>query len=70
MNRQEFINNACRMGYCTRPQAEKYCGDRETFTEDDYIGVFTKSQSECHNIGGTPLYGGGRTSKRYFREDD
>lgn len=70
MTRSEFITSACRMGYCTRPQAEMYCVGKENFTDDDYIKVFEMAQESGRKFGGVPLYGGGKTTKRYFREDD
>ena len=44
MTKDEFINSACRMGYCNKEQADLYiklhCKDKEIFTDDDYIEVY------------------------------
>ena len=42
MNRDTFIETCCKSGYCSKEQAAKYAGDRQEFTEDDFIEAFRK----------------------------
>ena len=67
MTKDEFIKTACKMGYCNKKEAEQYCKDKDELTDDDYIEVYRKRESKIH-ITGQPLYGGGRTSKHYYRD--
>ena len=67
MTKDEFIKTACKMGYCSKKQAENYCEGKETLTDDDYIGVYRMAESQkprSHGIG----CGNGFTSKRYKRD--
>ena len=67
MTKDEFIKTACSLGYCNQEQAEKYCGGRETFADDDFIGVYRSTQkmlSRGHVYGRN----GARTSKSYFHD--
>ena len=68
MTKDEFIENACKMGYCNKKQAEEYCKDKETLTDDDYIGVFRYVDGLRYRYRGVALHGGGTTSKHYFRD--
>ena len=67
MTKDEFIKSACKMGYCNKKEAEEYCKDREELTEDDYIEVYRKSESQI-KITGVALFGGGRRSTHKFRD--
>lgn len=67
MTKAEFIKNACKMGYCNKKEAEEYCKDREELTEEDYIEVYRKVESQI-KITGVCLYGGGRRSTHKFRD--
>ena len=40
MNKDEFVNLATRMGYCSKKQAQEYAADREEFTEADFEEVY------------------------------
>lgn len=40
MSRDEFIRLCLSMGYCTKTTAEKYAGDRENFTDEDFVEVY------------------------------
>ena len=66
MTKEEFIKSATKLGYCTKRQAEEYCEGREKFTEDDYIAVFRKAESEEYRYRGISLGDGGYTSKHNF----
>lgn len=68
MNKEEFIKNATKGGYCNKKQAEEYCRDKEVFTDEDYIAVFRKAENEIYKRYGRPLFGGGQTSKHYFAD--
>lgn len=66
MTKDEFIKSACKMGYCNKKQAEQYCEGKETFTDEDYIGVYKMVESQRYKTPGHHLFGGGYTSKLYF----
>ena len=70
MPRDEFIKSAARLGYCTKKEAEEYCNKyrEDAYTEDDYIEVCRFVESRRYRSPGTPLAGGGYTSKRYSME--
>lgn len=63
MKKDEFIKNACKMGYCNKEQAEKYSEGKEVFTEDDYISVYEMVDNQRYKTPGHRLFGGGYTSK-------
>ena len=42
MNKKEFIASCKERGYASEKEAEEYCGDRETFTDDDLINAYRK----------------------------
>lgn len=68
MTKEEFIKTACSLGYCNAMQAEEYCKDRVTFTDDDYIGVYRMVEAQRHRNHGKPLGNGSYTTKRYSRD--
>ena len=68
MNKDEFIKNATKSGYCNKKQAEEYCKGKEVFTEDDYIEVFRKAECDKYINRGAVLGNGGHTTKHYFRD--
>ena len=68
MTKEEFIKTACSLGYCNKKQAEKYCEGKDTFTDDDYIGVYRMVESQRHITPGRPLGDGAYTSKRFYRD--
>lgn len=65
MTKEEFIQNASSLGYCSKKVAEEYCKDRDELTEDDYIAVFRKANVLEPTNNGTMKCGEGRTTKRY-----
>lgn len=71
MIKDEFIKTAARSGYCTKKEAEMYCGKnpKDVYTDDDYIEVYRFVRDRNHISRGQPLYGGGTTSKRYVLDD-
>ena len=68
MTKAEFIKTACAMGYCNKKQAEKYCEGKDELTEDDYIEVYRKRESETRRGTCRSLGDGAYTSKRYYRD--
>ena len=66
MTKDEFIKTACSLGYCNKKQAEEYCEDRETFTDDDFIGVYRSTQKLDLMRGHVYGRNGAKTSKRYL----
>ena len=40
MTKDKFISQATSLGYCSKPVAILFAGERESFTEDDFIKVF------------------------------
>lgn len=66
MTKDEFVKNACRMGYCTKQIAERYARGKEELTDDDYIEVFRISE-EIYGRGNDGLrkYGNGKSTKSY-----
>ena len=64
MTKDEFVKTACKMGYCNKFQAEAYCEGRDTFTDEDFIGVYrmVESQRPKNKRNGC---GNGFTSERY-----
>lgn len=71
MTRDEFIKSSSRLGYCTKDEAEGYCNknQKEVYTEDDYVEVCRFVDSRRYRLPGSPLAGGGYTSKRYSIEE-
>ena len=67
MTKAEFIKSASKMGYCTKEEAEEYCKNRDELTEDDYIEVYRKRESQI-KITGVRLHGGGRRSTHKFKD--
>ena len=70
MTKEEFIKTAYSLGYCDAMQAEEYCGDRETFTDDDYIELYRMVEAQRHRNRGRPLGNGSYTTKRYLRDGE
>lgn len=68
MNKAEFIKIAPKMGYCTKQVAEEYCKDKDTLTDDDFIGVWRMQENREYKNPGQPLMRGGRIRKRYLRD--
>ena len=42
MTREEFLTTCYQLGYCSPIQAKEYAGDRQEFTDDDFIKVHRK----------------------------
>ena len=42
MDRETFIKACSSGGYCSKEEAAKYAGDRQEFTEDDFIEAYRK----------------------------
>lgn len=40
ITRAEFIQTAVDCGYASREKVERYAGDRDKFSDDDYIAVY------------------------------
>lgn len=70
MTKEEFIKTAYSLGYCDAMQAEEYCKDRTTFTDDDFIGVYRMIEAQRYKCHGRPLGNGSYTTKRFLRDDD
>ena len=68
MTKDEFIKNACKLGYCNKVQAEEYCKGKDTFTEDDYIEVYRKAEGQKYKSPGHSLGNGTYTSKRFYHD--
>lgn len=68
MNKAEFIKIAPKMGYCSKQVAEEYCKDKDTLTDDDFIGVYRMQENQNYKNPGQPLMSGGRIRKRYLRD--
>ena len=68
MTKGEFIKTACKMGYCTEKQAEKYSEGKDELTEDDFIEVYRKREGERRTGTHRYLGDGAYTSKRYYRD--
>lgn len=68
MNKEEFIKIAPKMGYCSKQVAEEYCKDKDTLTDDDFIGVYRMQENQNYKNPGQPLMSGGRIRKRYLRD--
>ena len=68
MTKDEFIKNACSMGYCNKKQAEQYCEGRDALTDDDYIGIYRMVEAQKHKSHGGALGDGAYTTKRYFHD--
>lgn len=68
MTKEEFIKNAYSLGYCDKMQAEQYCEGRDTFTDDDYIGVYRMVEEQRLKYRGRPLGNGAYTTKHYTGE--
>ena len=68
MTKKEFIKYACSLGYCNKKEAEEYCEDREEFTDDDYIGVYTMVKNHRPKYYGVPMGDGGYTTKRFIKD--
>lgn len=45
MTRDEFLIACFKMGYCSPIQAKEYAGDRQEFTDDDFIAVYRKYEN-------------------------
>ena len=68
MNKDEFVNNACKMGYCDKKTAERYAEGKDELTDDDYIEVYRLMQKrEVTSSDGFHQYdrNGGKTTKSY-----
>ena len=70
MTRNEFIELCTRCGYCNKKEAKAYAGDRDIFTDDDFIAVsrthHDKSDfDEYYFSKKWDVTEGGRTTKRY-----
>ena len=72
MTKDKFISQATSLGYCSKPVAILFAGERESFTEDDFIKVFrvaerreTRKKSIEHGVRKRPLGHGCRTTKQY-----
>ena len=48
MTRDEFKLGCWASGYCSPSQAVEYMGDREEFTEDDFIEVYRRYNGHYH----------------------
>lgn len=68
MTKEEFIKTACALGYCNKKQAEIYCENKVTLTDDDYIGVYRMVEGQRHIIPGKSLGDGAYTSKIFYRD--
>lgn len=68
MNKEKFIKNAVKGGYCNKKQAEEYCKGKESFTDDDYIAVFRKAENDIVKRHGRALGDGAYTTKHYFSD--
>lgn len=68
MKKDEFIKNACMLGYCNKDIATEYCKDKETFTDDDYIEVYRKAEGQKHKPHGHGLGNGSYTTRKYYRD--
>lgn len=42
MTREEFLTTCYKVGYCSPMQAKEYAGERQEFTENDFIEVYRK----------------------------
>ena len=65
MNREEFITLCRRCGYCSKAQAERYAGDRDEFTDDDFIEAhrFGQREVERRALGKWHVICGGKSTK-------
>lgn len=67
MTKDEFIKNSCKMGYCNKKEAERYCEGKENFTDDDYIGVYRMAEEQQYRTyGGHAIGNGAFTTKKFF----
>lgn len=48
MTRDEFKLGCWASGYCSPSQAIEYMGDRQEFTEDDFIEAYRKYHGHYH----------------------
>ena len=49
MTRDEFLIACFSMGYCSPLQAKEYAGDRDEFTDEDFIKVYRKYSNSPHS---------------------
>lgn len=69
MNKDEFVRNAVKSGYCSKKIAEQYAEGKDELTDDDYIEVYRKAQKiERHGSDGLHRYGrnGGKSTKSWY----
>lgn len=70
MTKDEFINNASKMGYCPKKIAEEYSEGKDTFTEDDFIEVYRIAETHEYKNKGTPLGDGAYAKRSIFHDGD
>lgn len=71
MTRDEFLIACFSSGYCSLAQAKEYAGDRQEFTDDDFIEVHRKAEAEHYRSTGDRMLGDGAyTTKRYYHDGE